>query len=253
MFSFDSPAASWGMLNAPHTGHASVTVTGLNFGLADYSSTSVLGQSSCYTASWTSSTSLECVSPAEMRFHEGQVREDYLLVTVAAFAGTRGELFSFDGPIASNVLVNAPHSGFSSVTVQGLKFGMADHTLTASISQAACLSSHWTTSTSVACFTAPYTGTLGNGEVTILGIVSTATNIFSYDAPDVTQIRISNAAHCGGVSVSVYGLMFGGVDYSNTASISLAACATSFWTTGTSVKCKMSGYKEYPGFGEYAT
>ena len=40
-FTFDAPAASYGYLNTPHTGYASITVTGLNFAAFDYTYTQV--------------------------------------------------------------------------------------------------------------------------------------------------------------------------------------------------------------------
>mgnify|MGYP002831402822 CR=1 FL=1 len=56
LFSFDAPAASDALRNAPLTGDGSVTVAGLSFGVREYTATAALGSAACTTSSWSSGT-----------------------------------------------------------------------------------------------------------------------------------------------------------------------------------------------------
>ena len=69
----------------------SVTVSGMSFGTLDATPSSRLGLSSCLTSSWVSFTSVACLpSGGEGAAHDGGM-------TVAAIAGTRTQVFSYDG------------------------------------------------------------------------------------------------------------------------------------------------------------
>jgi len=127
-YSFDAAVASDVRRNAPHSGYASVTVSGLNFGVGEHTATAGLERGGggdlgvCFTSSWTSATTLACRSNAF-----GDVFQS-ASVTVASVSGTGKPVFSFDAAVASDVQLNAPLSGYASVTVSGLNFGVRDHT-----------------------------------------------------------------------------------------------------------------------------
>ena len=65
VFSFDAPVASFvSSINTPLSGRGSVTVSGLNFGLAEYTASAAVGSEPCSTSSWMSATSISCRGPA---------------------------------------------------------------------------------------------------------------------------------------------------------------------------------------------
>ena len=72
-------------------------------------------------------------------------------VTVGGFVGTGLDVFSFDAPVASDVLRNAPLTGDGSVTVTGLGFGLFEYTATAALGSAACSTTSWSSASSVVC------------------------------------------------------------------------------------------------------
>jgi hypothetical protein len=91
VFSFDGPTLSAAFQNAPFTGRASVTVTGLNFGSVDYTASSFNHGSLCVTHAWGSSTSVICQGAVAV-FALAQV-----VMTVGAVSGTGMSLFTCDG------------------------------------------------------------------------------------------------------------------------------------------------------------
>jgi len=69
----------------------SVTVSGLYFAAFDLSPTAVLGTGVCGTASWTSSTSVHCLSSG------ASLPPAFAPVTVNSIVGTGANVFTFDG------------------------------------------------------------------------------------------------------------------------------------------------------------
>ena len=206
VFSFDAPVGSDVLRNAPLTGDGSVTVTGLGFGLFEYTATAALGSAACSTSSWSSASSVVCQA-SDYYGYAG-----YVEVTVGAMSGTgaavhtydpgRAGVFSFDAPVGSGVMLNAPHSGDGSVTVSGLSFGSsttqrqrrwglhhAAHRLGAS-------------GTSVACQMSSVDARLQTAELTVGGVVGTGYGVFSFDAPVASFVEL-NMAHSFGGSVTV--------------------------------------------------
>ena len=124
LFSFDAAVASIVWQNAPLTGDGSVTVTGLGFGVHEYTATAAFGSAACSTSSWSSGTSVTCQAASSYDY------AGYVEVTVGAMSGTgravytydpaRAGVFSFDAPVASDVVRNAPTSGGGSVAATGL-------------------------------------------------------------------------------------------------------------------------------------
>ena len=77
--------------NTGVTSGYSVTVSGLNFGVAATTPTSTIGLSSCATAAWASTSSVVCM----LSMGEGVGHE--LRMTVAGVVGSRTTTFSYDG------------------------------------------------------------------------------------------------------------------------------------------------------------
>ena len=139
------------MLNGPSSGGPSVTVTGLNFGGVDFTSSSTVSMHSCSTAAWTSSTAVACL------WHKHVRNEASVQVTIHAQVGTDAAAFTFDAPLGSSILpLNLPASTHYSVTVSGLNFGMQNYSVTSMISNSACSTAAWTSQSTLACL--PVTG-----------------------------------------------------------------------------------------------
>jgi len=160
VFSWDTAVASQFDTNAPHSGSTWLTVTGLNFGIGEHTATAGLERGGvndrgvCLTASWTTSTTLMCLS--------NELGDLFRIatVTVGALVGTaRNVIFSFDAAVVSDAQLNTPHSGFASLTVSGLDFGQTTHSPSAALEQAGpgqrlvCGTSAWTSSTTITCRT----------------------------------------------------------------------------------------------------
>jgi len=133
IFSFDSATASSVYLNFPVSGNSPVTVSGLNFGVGEHTATAGLEMGgagnvgSCSTSSWTSATSAMCQTAGITD------KFGFAQLTVGSVAGTGRAVYSFDGAVVSDVELNAPFSGYASVTVSGLSFIAADQTASAGL------------------------------------------------------------------------------------------------------------------------
>ena len=77
--------------NAAVSAGYSVTVSGLNLGVLKTTPTLTVGQSSCATATWASTSSVVCMLDG------GEGVGHDLRVTVAGVVGSRTSGFSFDG------------------------------------------------------------------------------------------------------------------------------------------------------------
>jgi hypothetical protein len=161
-WSFDAPALSYGVLNSPSSGCASVTVIGFNFGTADFCATAKLSGAECQTTSWMSSTMLACMS------NPTQNNANTMVLSVGNKLGTQARGYSFDAPVASYGLYNSVGSGSSSVTLTGLNFGSSsDFTASAELASAVCWTSSWTTITSLRCASHQNLGDINFVTVTI--------------------------------------------------------------------------------------
>ena len=237
VFTFDAPVlTNTATPNIPGTGGASVTITGINFAPVDTSKAVTVGVSNCQTVSWVSASSLTC------NFPRGATSGIYLQYQLNSRIGTAATLFSFDAPVLSQtLLVNAPASGTTILTLRGKEFGFASFSQTISVSQAPwggqCTSSAWVTDTSVTCVVPPGFGMQRHLSLT-LGSVGTLTYRFSYDPPVVTQGAPYNAVMSGGTSLTISGLNFAVMDDTPSVLVGRTVCTTTSWLTATALKCQ---------------
>jgi hypothetical protein len=185
-FSFDSATASSMELNMPLSGYALVAVLGLNFGVGEHTATGGLEMGrasnvgSCLTSSWTSATSATC------RTVGISDKFGFAQLTVGSVAGTGQPVYSFDGAVASEARLNAPFTGYASVTVSGLNFGVGEHTATTGLKgggrgdHSVCFTSSWTSATALACFSNEFCDILVVA-LTVAALSSTGKPIFSFD------------------------------------------------------------------------
>ena len=146
VLSYDAPVLTFVKPNGPQSGGALLTMDGMHFAAADYTSSGFLSEALCVTSSWQSATSIKCMSP------NIQVLPGFGEIQTAYITGTGVNVFHFDEPCITYVMVtNAGHTGGIAVSIVGLNFGYADYTSTVSIGEAACYSTSWTTKTNVFC------------------------------------------------------------------------------------------------------
>ncbi len=246
-FSFDVAVASHMRRNCPHSGHASLTVSGLNFGVADETMTAGLGQGVqgdlgvCFTSAWSSATTVACRSnPLGDIFGQGSV-------TVASVSGTGCPIFSFDSATASSVDLNMPLSGHARVSVSGLDFGVGEHTATAGLEMGGagvgcCSTSSWTSATSAACRTMGISDKFGFVQLTVGSIAGTGQPVYSFDGAVVSEAR-RNSPFSGYASMTVSGLDFGVGEHTATVGLNgaerghVGLCFSSSWTSATTLAC----------------
>ena len=196
-FSFDSPVMSAASVdNNPRTGFVpTVTVSGLNFGLYDFSlSMNQRPDTPCVTTIWVAATSIIC------DLQESGLA--WFTLTVADIIGTnyaRNMRISFDSPVLSFVHPsNAPSTGAETFTVTGMHFWHIDRTPTTSFMSDPCKPSTWKSATSVLCVpnrvdpSDPlYPIRDGSAfQITIAHQISTMLKPFSYDSPVSSSIFV---------------------------------------------------------------
>jgi surface protein len=188
-FSFDAAVASCGAVNGVPSGASSVTITGLSFSAADPSASGTLEMVACGTSSWTSATSLSCLSSSMMSTMVG-----LSAVSVGGVAGTSAPVFSFDAAVGSGAARNCAPSGGSSVTVTGLNFGAGELSASGSLTSVdACSTSTWTSATSVGCAPQAYGGSAAvRIAVSLSAVVGTLTGQLSFDGMD-TRAGVAQA------------------------------------------------------------
>ena len=113
-FTFDAPVLSEVRAgNAPLSTGASITLSGFNFGGVDKTATMALGKTSCITVSWTSDSSLHCLSA------RGVGSKLDTLVSVSEVVGSRLFVFTYDGPVVSYVIETSSMASTTLLTING--------------------------------------------------------------------------------------------------------------------------------------
>ena len=240
-FSFDAPLPSTARLNSALSGGSTITVSGLNFGAADFTDSAAAASAACATSMWSSSTSVACRT-AHIGAYPG-----FIEVTVAAMVGTgrapwsidhgRDEIWSFDAPTLSVGWRNGPMTGGASLTVSGLNFGSGTATASVAYGHAhPCSTTGWTSVTTVACLASASRAMPRSFGMTVAGVVGTGFSIFSFDAP-AASFSTANAVGTGRSSLTVTGLSFLAIDLTSTAQVLSNTCGTTSWTSTTAVTC----------------
>ena len=150
-FSVDVPVLSVMFpTNNPTTGVLMCTLRGSFLGLMGDSQKGRIGGSACEQTIWEAQTALRCKVPAGIR----GTRK--IVATAGRRAGTRTEIFSYDGPpgVSAMGLLNRAVTGAQVVTVTGLRFGMKDYTDKLRFGVTACEYTEWFSDTAVSALSA---------------------------------------------------------------------------------------------------
>jgi len=250
LLTFDSPViTTTSPGNAPFTGSATATLLGVNFVPTNTSPTATIGITACATTSWQAGTRVVCRGAAA---HAGVAVLHSPRLIIGTSVGTGLVQLTYDAPVATFVskVFNGPTSGGAQLTLLGTSFGIISATATVQIGSTSCSTTTWSTATAVLCLQ-PFGLSLGRQStsplsVTIAGVVGTLAGRFSYDTPVVTQASRPNGPTSGGFSLTLTGVNFAVSDA--TASTSLQPpldCATSSWSTGTTVVCLVGSTQGY--------
>ena len=194
------------------------------------------------------------------------------MVTISALVATfpSASAISYDAPVASAILSstpNVPTSGGTSVTVTGLSFGMTYGSPTAKLGGAACHTTAWMSSTTLACRTTQHSGYGGwsmypwdpTAVITVNAITGTSVDtMFTFDAPVLSAAGFSfyipylrgvpgtsyrpymskvNVPVTGSLYVDLRGSSFGAADATASLAIFGQSCSTASWVSMTTVHC----------------
>ena len=152
---------------------------------------------------------------------------------------------SYDGAEASVVgQVNTASGRGVTVAISGTGLGVAGGTVQGRWGWTAGEATGWQSDTSVTCRVG---GQRGGGQSS--GIVVTAgaragstTGVSSYDIGTVSGVGGQNAAKMRtGVSLTVFGSQFSGVDVTWRAKVGQSACSSTVWMTETALVCSVGG------------
>ena len=189
-FTWDAPSLSFeATANVARTGGTAVTLTGMNFVEVDLTPTAYMAmyltEDMISSASWSSATTIVAKISNAPTGHIPKMAA----LTVSAVVGTRIGQWSFDSPVLSQAPVavsNAATSGGSTVTISGLNFGYHTATPTATMNDAACSTTAWSSATTVQCSGAAGSGPAVQATLSVAATVGTRLNVFSFDAPVVS-------------------------------------------------------------------
>ena len=136
--------------NNPTTGKILCTLLGSALGSRDDTQKGRIGGSACEQTIWDAQTALRCKVPAGIR----GTRK--IVATAGRRAGSRTEIFSYDGPPGVSAMgpLNRAVTGSQVVTVSGLRFGMKDYTNKLRFGVTACEYTEWFSDSAVAALSA---------------------------------------------------------------------------------------------------
>ena len=221
--------------NGPMSDGVSITLRGINFANSNPTPSVAIEDTVCTTTAWTTGTSVLCSGAP---YGSGSVRDSKVMMTVSALVGTRLKGFSFDSPVASSAhRYNSPTSGMISVTISGLNFGAKAPTPTVRMVDETCTTTSWSSATTVACGGTPSGLGKATVKLTVASLLGTSAELFTFDAPVISNSVNTNTVISGGASVTFLGLNFASKSYSSSAMINDQLCATNLWTTQTSLVC----------------
>ena len=153
-YTFDAPLlTNIALPNAMQTTGQFATISGINFGNLDATPEAYTVTAACATTTWSTATSVNCVSPVGTGVGAVTLALGYTNAGTNKYYGTQLLAFSFDAPVASFAAsYNGPKTGGESVSIIGLNFASIDPTPSASLELSAqCSSTSWTSATTVAC------------------------------------------------------------------------------------------------------
>jgi len=194
--------------NSPATGMISLTIRGYNFGTADYSGKAYVGPpiegysaaNASHTAfmltDWTSDSSILTQTPAGLGL---DLKILFSFNVTSQPTGTLDSLFSYDGPtISSSAYSNGPTSGALNITISGVNYGQEDYYTLNNLRNmlraggTASDSTYWLSDSSMTGLLSPGVCPYRPLSVSVFTQVGSATEVFSYDKPEIFWNETTN-------------------------------------------------------------
>jgi len=256
--SFDRPTIqSVTPQNAAAHGGMTLTVLGMNFGAQQYSQAIKLnGCQKCPSpqlvgqAQWTSDSSIVGSVPAAAR----GVGYDLTVEQPASSSGSTiygilASVFTYDDPAITLVAPrNGPTTGEFQLTVSGSSFYALDILPLVKVGKTSCHSALYISDSSITCTVRDGVGS-GNVLVDLQSngctqnqgrCQATASHSFKYDGPHPWGIIGGvNSPISGGSTLTVWGKLFGLLDYGEDLQVRIGAtaCSVSSWMSDSSIRC----------------
>ena len=152
-------------------------------------------------------------------------------------------------PVASACCIGLLHRPVAlprgpTLTLFGINFGGAYYTPTARIGLTQCSTTSWTSTTTLRCSSNGGTGVKLTLRVAV-GSMATVSNVLSFDAPVLSEMRQPNLAQSGAGWLTLYGVNFGQSTLTATVKIGSTSCFSTTWVSTSSVSCYLR-----PGIGQ---
>ena len=219
--------------NSPTTGSASLTLFGNNYANLAYSIRFRISDTSQESSTWYSDTALACKSSASL----GRTR--LVMMTAGLRVGSSSGLDSYDFQrISVGSAQNLPGSGSSSLTVLGSEVGYFAYSQCSRPSITGGESTFWESDSSVRIKSSRIASGTRRATVSAGRQVGSVTNIFSTNNAFQSLVRRGNVVSTGSMSLTVYGMVFGGSMFSEIVVVRATPCETTRWRSDTCLYCK---------------
>lgn len=199
-----------------------------------------VGSTACENTGWESISSVICaITPSYGRSFA-------LVVTAGSNPGTVSEIVSFDSVAIPFVAsVNSVTAG-SWLVVPGLE-GIVHMAMSAAsrVGGTSCEGTAWSSTSSMSCRVSSGVLAPSSLKLTSAGVVSSAQDVLSYDAPVPTEPSVVNMARRSSDIITLNGVAFGTQDYTVRVRAGGTVCNSNFWTSDSSVSCKIPALKEW--------
>ena len=256
-FTFDVPKPTAARsANSPGSGAASTTISGSNFGIADYSGTSAFGDTSAETSVWQSTTAIIAKVAAgvchglDIVVTVGDTVLDAKAQATAQIGAiidhraysTRESLFSYDAPaVTSTFRYEVATSGGETMTVRGSSFAKWGSSAQARLGHSAAEAMKWTSDSEMTLKVPAGCGKEKTVVVTSCLQVGSLSQAVSYKPPMVSSAATPNQATVGGYQfVTVAGSSFVAYDTTARAAVGFTAAVQTEWQSETSIRTSPS-------------
>eukprot|EP00960_Hanusia_phi_P060918 764669-Hanusia_phi.AAC.1 len=235
--SFDLPKVKSGLPfpNLPKTGMTRVSLVGLDFGNADYSAASRIGQTACWSNAWWSDTSLIC------GVSTGLVIEK-VVVSILDSVGSSADALSYDlQTVTLSSRYNLRSDTEVALMLSGVSFGSwRPNTIQMSVGFSPCASTAWTSSSSIACLARRGVGLEADVKLVVESSVQIQRKFFSYELPTTSHVQPANLPTSSSAAMPVFGAGFAQVDYTPKVRGGRTQAEMTRWLSQTSAVCQSS-------------
>jgi hypothetical protein len=233
--SFDVSLMSMILSGNVNVVNLNMCILGKYFSFAETTPKLRLLQSSIFTSSWISTTSLFCMAGSDSSGTR------WISVTAGLAVGSSSQMISTLFSILSTGRAsNLGTSGASSVTVLGMNLGLNSYTAWAHMGMSVCESSQWQSQTAVQCKALAGQSSSLRMSMSIGGAVGSLTLTLSFGAARPSTIRASNHGLTGSSRLTLQGVNYGQVNVSPRVQ-TWTSCEMSVWINDSSIRCNPSG------------